>query len=173
MKEYWKYATFIGVCVALFILGLSYFQYNGIGSVWMPPILTFLSYIVAFFIAIFFYRKKNNGYVTFTDAFLICVIINVAASVFSTPLTMAYASSFSESAKNQILDNMVDKSLYNNYFDERDELALEDQLRRNYENMFNVNASSILSVFWMIFVIAVFGLIIALIMRKDPPLVVD
>ena len=147
----------------------SYCQYNGIGSFMMPSILSFGAYIFVFIVALWYLRKSQGGFLSFSIALITTLIITVVSTLISTGVVYAYGSTFSDEKKNEILDRIVEEALYDDYFSDKDELKREDQLRTQYQMLFKMNAAGLLSLVAGMLFIGVIGLIVSLVMKLDSP----
>lgn len=169
MEINWKFCLIVSVVTALLVFFGAYCQYNGIGSFVLPSILSFACYILVFIGAIWYLRKSKGGFITFSNALISTFIITVLSTILSTGMIYSYGATISESKKNRVLDKIVEEALYDDYFSDKDELQTEDQLRTQYQMMFEFNSGAMMSMVGGMLFIGVIGLIISLIMKRDPP----
>lgn len=137
---------------------------------WLPSLISFLFHVIAIIGAIWFVKRKQGGFITFTLALLISLLVIIVGVLFSSGMTYGYSVTFSSDEKNRIIDKIIEESLYDNYFSETDELEREDKLREQYQMLFEFSSTTLSSVIGMILFLSIIGLICALIMKKDPPL---
>ena len=170
MKAIWKFSVVMGLFSAVVSFIGSYMQFNGIGSYVLPSILIFLIYILIFVGSIWYIRRRQSGIISFTQALLITAIITVVGTVLSMGASYIYGCTFSDAEKNRIVDKIVDETLYDNYFSDRDELEHEDQLRKNHSVMFDISMAGVIAIMGTMTFLGIIGLVVALIMKKEPPL---
>ena len=78
-----------------------------------------------------------------------------------------YLSTISDTEKVRMIDLIVENQLETFDVYQADELEFEDNLRTQMEGMFELNSLTIATTFFTVFFMSIFGVIIALIMKKE------
>jgi len=165
--KYWKSGIVLGVILAIIGFGFSYTMTNGAIGMWKSTIFYYLSIIIICVLGVYYARKRGDGYISFKDAFLLSVLIIVIGMLLSQLFYAGYLSTISGPEKDIMIDIIVENQLETFNFIEADELEFEDALREQSEGMFEITPIIIASTIGSIFVMSIFGLIIALIMKKE------
>lgn len=170
MKAYWKISVIVGLILTFITLIGTYLMCNGIGGYYTASILIIVCHIIGFVVAIWMVRRRNGGFISFTDALLISIMIIGVSHIVSAIPTALYGKSIPIEKQNKVIDTHIEAALLDNYYSDRDELEYEDQLRVQYGVMYQMDfATSVIGIIGNYIMMAFIGLVVALIMRRDPP----
>ncbi len=139
---------------------------------WMGIALWVIS-LVIFIMAVSKTRGAFGGYISFRDAFSTFILAYIVSSLVTTSFSILLFSVVDPGAAEDLQEMSIEATveLMENFG------APEAQIEETIEQMEGSNQFSVLNMvkgfFWGIFIYAVIGLIVAAIMKKNPPVVVD
>ena len=165
--KYWKSGIVFGVLLAIIGFVFTFTMMNGVIGMWKSTLFYYASIIVISVIGVYYVKKSSGGYISFKDAFLLCILIITIGMLLSQIVYAGYLSMISDSEKDKMIDIIVENQLETFNYIEADELEFEDALRSQSEAMFEFNPVMIATTFASIFFMSIFGIIISLIMRKE------
>ncbi len=169
--KHWKMGILIGLLYAALSFYLGYAMLNGTIGMWKATILVYVVAIPFCVLGIYYIRRKDSGFVSFRDAFLMCLVIIITGMFSSLIANGIYLTNIDEQEQDRMMDIIVENQLAMIENLEIDELELEDQLRVQMKGMFEINATTIASSMFSVFIISIFGVIVSMIMRRERPLI--
>jgi ABC-type antimicrobial peptide transport system permease subunit len=140
---------------------------NGAIGMWKSTIFYYVSIIVFCVLGVYLAKKKDDGYISFKDAFLLCVVIITIGMFLSQIFYAGYLQTLTDAEKDMMTDIIVENQLETFNYIEEDELEFEDRLRDQMEKMFEVTPLIIVTTVASAFFMYIVGLIISMIMRKE------
>lgn len=165
--KHWKINILITFIAVLLTAWTNYAMYNDIIGMWQSTFLYFFLIIIAPVIGVYYTKNKNDGIVSFRDAFLICLFIMSITLILSQVFGYSYIAQCTDVEKNEMLDNIIESQLEQKDFMVIDELAFEDQLRSQLEYNFKFTPLTVAMNVGLIFFLTILSLIISLAMRKE------
>lgn len=167
--KHWKLSILLGSLYGLLTFYFSYALLNGMIGIWKGTLLFYVIVIPFCVLGIYYARKKDRGYLSFREAFLICLGI-IIIGVFSSQVIYAiYIANIDDQEQDRMMDLVVENQLAMVEYMKVDELEFEDQLRAQMKGMFEINAITITTSLLSILIMSIFGVIISLIMRRERP----
>lgn len=135
-------------------------------SLW---VITLIIYIVA----VSRTRSGLGGYISFRDAFSSFILAYIISSLVATAFNILLFTAVDPGAAEELQEMSIDATvqMMDNFG------TPESQIEETIEQMEGSNQFSVIQMvkgfFWGIFIYAVIGLIVAAIMKKNPPVIIE
>lgn len=168
--KHWKLGVILGVLYGVVTFYFGYAMLHGVMGIWKGTLFFYFLVIPICVFGVYYARKKGGGFISFTDSFLLCLTIIIVGVFLSQVINGVYISRITEVEQDRMMDIIVENQLETLEYMEVDELEFEDSLRAQMKGMFEINAVTIATSVFSIFLLSIFGVIISLIMRKDKPI---
>ena len=167
--KHWKLSILLGVIYGVVTFYFGYAMLNGMVGMYKGTLLFYVMVIPICVYGVYYVRKKDQGFVSFKEAFLMCLVI-ISVGVFSAQVANGiYLTNIDEKEQDKMKDMIVENQLEMVEYLNVDELELEDQLRAQMGGMFEINATTVATSVLSVFLLSIFGVIISMIMRREKP----